>query len=348
MKPRFPLSAISSTKGDSSPSRRLSSRNEDGDLFSGGSNAFLQCFLASLLKAVRFSSMLSCFPFKSCALLFNAFLLPFKKRQQTISFGNYEESISLSSSKANGTGTGDGGETGTQRRERRKWTHADDVLLISSWLNTSKDPVVSNEQRSGTFWSRVSAYFAASRQDGGCEREALHCKQRWHKINDLVCKFCGAYEAASREKTSGQNENDVLKLAHQIFYTNHKKKFFLEHAWKELRNDQKWCEASYAKVGGSGKKRKCEDGGESSTSQAGDIKRPPGVKASKGRVKKTVAEEHAMKEFEYMWSIRQQSLAQKERLSKMSLLDSLIAKKEPLLEYEEALKKKLINELLLS
>ncbi|KAF8097313.1 hypothetical protein N665_0291s0022 [Sinapis alba] len=266
--------------------------------------------------------------------------------QQTISFGNCEESVSLSSSRANGTGTDDGGET--QRRERRKWTLADDVLLISSWLNTSKDPVVSNEQRSGTFWSRVSAYFAASRQDGGCEREALHYKQRWHKINDLVCKFCGAYEAASREKTSSQNENDVLKQAHQIFYTNHKKKFLLEHAWKELRNDQKWCEASSGKTKGSGRKRKCEDGVDSSTSQASDIKRPPGVKASKARAKKTPAEENAMKEFEYMWSIRQQSLAQKERLSKMSLLDSLIAKKEPLLEYEEALKKKLINELLLT
>ena len=36
----------------------------------------------------------------------------------------------------------------------------------------------------------------------------------------------------------------------------------------------------------------------------------------------------------------------KERLSKMSLLDSLIAKKEPLADYEEALKKKLITELL--
>ena len=36
----------------------------------------------------------------------------------------------------------------------------------------------------------------------------------------------------------------------------------------------------------------------------------------------------------------------KERLSTMSLLDSLIGKKEPLAEYEEALKKKLINDLM--
>uniref|UniRef100_A0A0D3CBS8 No apical meristem-associated C-terminal domain-containing protein n=1 Tax=Brassica oleracea var. oleracea TaxID=109376 RepID=A0A0D3CBS8_BRAOL len=235
--------------------------------------------------------------------------------QQSISFGNYEDSVSQASSQA--VGTEDGGDTGTQRRERRKWTHAGDIVLISSWLNTSKDVVVSNEQILSTFWSRVAVYYSASRQD-----------------------------AASREKTSGQNENDVLKLAHQIFYTNHNKKFFLEYAWKEPRNDQKWCEAVFAKNEGSSKKRKYEDGGDSSSSQPTDMKRPPGVKASKARGKKPVAEEKAMKEFETMWS--QHDLAQKERLSKMRLLDSLIVKKEPLVEYEEELKKKLINELLLS
>ena len=47
-----------------------------------------------------------------------------------------------------------------------------------------------------------------------------------------------------------------------------------------------------------------------------------------------------------MWAIKQQDLAAKEKLSKMSLLDSLLAKKEPLAEYEEALKKKLINDIM--
>uniref|UniRef100_A0A0D2ZXL7 Myb-like domain-containing protein n=1 Tax=Brassica oleracea var. oleracea TaxID=109376 RepID=A0A0D2ZXL7_BRAOL len=105
-----------------------------------------------------------------------------------------------------------------------------------------------NEQRSVAFWKRVAAYFEASPKVGGCEkREPSHCKQRWQKINDLVSKFAGAYEAATREKRSGQNENDVLKLAQEIFFTNHNKKFTLEHAWKELRNDQKWCALYTAK-----------------------------------------------------------------------------------------------------
>ncbi|KAL0747652.1 hypothetical protein Bca101_029654 [Brassica carinata] len=209
------------------------------------------------------------------------------------------------------------GDTPAERRERRTWTPTDDIVLISSWLNTSKDPAVGNEQKSGAFWKRIAAFFAASPKLAGCERrESMHCKQRWHKINDL--------------------------------------KFTLEHAWKELRNDQKWCDLSTAKTARSSKKRKCEDGSQSSTSHATDYKageadegtaRPTGVKAAKSRGKKTMEEGKGLAEFERMWSIKQEDLTRKERLSKLGLLDRLLAKTEPLAEYEEALKKNLINEL---
>ncbi|KAL0847290.1 hypothetical protein Bca101_020536 [Brassica carinata] len=282
----------------------------------------------------------------------NEKLVDLLNSQQEIAIGSYEDSVELSSSQVpflGSQGTADSafvGVTAANRRERRKWTPADDVVLISSWLNTSKDPVVSTDQKSDSFWTRVAAYFAASRQGGGGEqRETSHCKHRWQKINDLICKFCGAFEAASREKTSGQNENDVLKKAHQIFFTNHNKKFLLEHAWKELRNDQKWCELSSAKNEGTSKKRRCEDSADSSTCQADFKKRPPGVKASKASGKKAVVDEKNMKEFESMWSIKQKDLEAKERMSKMSMLDSLIGKKEPLADYEEDLKKKLIHDL---
>ncbi|KAF8044912.1 hypothetical protein N665_6030s0002 [Sinapis alba] len=269
--------------------------------------------------------------------------------QQTISFSNNDDCHEFSSSQPfflHTQRTEDGGETASDRRERRKWTPSDDILLISSWLNTSKDPVVGNEQKSGTFWRRIAAYFAASPLVAGSEeREASHCKQRWHRINDLVCKFCGAYEAATREKASGQNENDVLKLAHTIFYSNYKKKFTLEHAWNELRNDQKWCSIMNAKKDGRSKKRKCEDGADSETSEATENKRPPGVKASKRPPGVKVVDEKKLEEFETMWTIKQQDLAAKEKLSKMNMLQSLIGKKEPLADYEESLKKKLINDL---
>ncbi|KAL0833524.1 hypothetical protein Bca101_085413 [Brassica carinata] len=62
--------------------------------------------------------------------------------------------------------------------------------------------------------------------------------------------------------------------------------------------------------------------------------------------KKDLADGKKLSEFEGMWSIKMEDLAMKEKLSKMKLLESLIAKPEPLADYEEALKKKLITDLL--
>ena len=136
----------------------------------------------------------------------------------------------------------------TERRERKKWTVTDDLVLISAWLNTSKDHVVGIKQKASAFWQRIAAYFAASPKVARGETRAdIQCKQRWHKINDLVSKFCGAYAAATRQRTSGQNEVDTVKLAHEIFYNDQKIKFNLHHAWEELRNDQKWCEVASSK-----------------------------------------------------------------------------------------------------
>ena len=184
------------------------------------SHLFFLIFASLLSLISSFSSWkLDSYPYRQ-----NPKFVDLLNSQQDIGFGSYEDSVELSSTQVPflaTQGTADSafdGDTLAGHRERRTWTPADDVVLISSWLNTSKDPVVSTEQKSGAFWTRIAAYFAASRQDGGSEqRGASHCKHRWQKINDLVCKFCGAYEAARREKTSGQNENDVLKLAHQIF-----------------------------------------------------------------------------------------------------------------------------------
>uniref|UniRef100_A0A0D3CGX1 DDE Tnp4 domain-containing protein n=1 Tax=Brassica oleracea var. oleracea TaxID=109376 RepID=A0A0D3CGX1_BRAOL len=42
-------------------------------------------------------------------------------------------------------GVDTGGDSGV--KERRKWSPKEDKILIVAWLNTSKDPVASNEQK---------------------------------------------------------------------------------------------------------------------------------------------------------------------------------------------------------
>uniref|UniRef100_A0A0D3DN24 Myb-like domain-containing protein n=1 Tax=Brassica oleracea var. oleracea TaxID=109376 RepID=A0A0D3DN24_BRAOL len=113
--------------------------------------------------------------------------------------------------------------------ERRKWSTKEDLVLISAWLNTSKDPIVSNEQKLGSFWKRIEGYFNSSPQlIGSAPREWGQCKQRWGRVNEQVCKFVGCHEVALKEQ------------AHNIFFNDYKVKFTLEHCWRELRFDQKW------------------------------------------------------------------------------------------------------------
>ncbi|XP_048623044.1 glutathione S-transferase T3-like [Brassica napus] len=188
----------------------------------------------------------------------------------------------------------------TQRKGRKKWSPSDDLVLISAWLNTSKDPVVGNEQKAGAFWKRIADYYGASPKVGGDQIQPSPC--------------VGGAE-----------------------------------------DDQKWCEAATRKIDGTGKKRKCDDGAQSESSQAPadlgeESPRPPGVKAAKGAAgKRSIADKEAGKgaaHFQTMWSIKEKDLAIKKELKKMGLLDSLISKKEPLSEFEDALKKKLLTEML--
>uniref|UniRef100_A0A0D3ABL8 No apical meristem-associated C-terminal domain-containing protein n=1 Tax=Brassica oleracea var. oleracea TaxID=109376 RepID=A0A0D3ABL8_BRAOL len=113
-------------------------------------------------------------------------------------------------------------------------------------------------------------------------------------------------------------------------------------------------------MGGNARKRKCEDGSETARSQATinlddqPTKCPAGVKASKATsAKKPIEDKEAAAKFQAMCSIKEKDIALKEKdlalqekVSKMSLLDSLISKQEPFSEKEEALKAKLLTEML--
>ncbi|XP_056853654.1 glutathione S-transferase T3-like [Raphanus sativus] len=145
-------------------------------------------------------------------------------------------------------------------KERRKWSPKEDVILISAWLNTSKDPIVGNKQKLGTFWSRILQYYNSSVQHAGF---------------------------SPRELASGENENDVMKRALDFFFSDHGCKFTMEHAWRELRHDQKWC--FLAKPGNLATPKRKTGEGEEEVPGA----RPPGIKAAKAAKKKKGVQEES-------------------------------------------------------
>ncbi|XP_022566578.1 glutathione S-transferase T2-like [Brassica napus] len=149
-----------------------------------------------------------------------------------------------------------------------------------------------------------------------------------------VCKFVGSYEAALKEQASGQNENDVMKAAHDIFLNDYQAKFSLEHAWRELRFDQKWRSNCLSRDGVKDKKKEA----------AGMVPdeeevRPPGVKACKAAKRKKHGKEAAFDQLHSM-------LVVKENIGKQKLLDRLLARKDTLSDIEVSLKNKLVSEML--
>nr|VDD43157.1 unnamed protein product [Brassica oleracea] len=224
-------------------------------------------------------------------------------------------------------------------KERRKWSPKEDKILIGVWLNTSKDPVVSNEQKASTFWKRIQDYYNASPHlVGTTPRELGQCKQRWARINEQVCKFVRCFDAALREQRSGQNDDDVMKAALEIFYNDYSIKFNLEHAWRELRHDKKWCFTFLAKDSVKEKRKQVleVDGEEEVGEPEG---RPVGVKAAKAATKrKKSGKEEDLSKLQGLFEIKQ-------KISKQKLLDRLLAKKETLSEMETSLKLKLMSEM---
>ncbi|XP_013594736.1 PREDICTED: glutathione S-transferase T2-like [Brassica oleracea var. oleracea] len=160
-----------------------------------------------------------------------------------------------------------------------------------------------------------------------------------HENFPYVNKFCGAYATAERQISSGESDTDVLKRAHDIFYSDHITKFSLEHAWCVLRYEQKWLNLNTPKA--SSKRKNGETTAETSTTENGDHEtRPEGIKAAKS--KRNTAQGKSVAEYTSLWKMKKEDLAMKERLSKLAILDTLLAKSEPLTEAKEIVKNKLL------
>ncbi|XP_010495354.1 PREDICTED: glutathione S-transferase T3-like [Camelina sativa] len=231
-------------------------------------------------------------------------------------------------------------------KSRHAWLPTDDIMLVSAWLNTRKDPIASNEQRRGAFWGRIVDYFASCPNAAGRpKREASHCKQRWGRIKDLT--------------------------------------FTLEHAWRDLRYDQKWCASTSTKGNGVKRGRVCVDGSKQDAPMIDvdepmpvllvvidvnePMPRPPGVKAAKGKSKKSTHAkpdvekdgkaflEFQLERVERMYEMKEKDFALKEKEFAMKnehmkhvMLENLIAKKDSQTESKNALKDKLIDDMMSS
>ncbi|XP_019086314.1 PREDICTED: glutathione S-transferase T3-like [Camelina sativa] len=237
------------------------------DLLNSQKNSNVSDNSAQTSQPVQFRS-----PFSSQPIQFSS---PFSSQPINLSSPYSSQLINLSTQSESEDCievTVDDNEEDGGRRSRKRWSAHEDINLISAWLNTSKDPVVSNEQRLNSLWVRVAAYYKSNGGGTGSNGQgASQCRP------------------ANTRKKSGESEDDVIKLAHEIYMNDIKKPFILEHCWRELKHDQKWImeECSY-------KRTKLQSDGTYSSSPANDgaEMRPPGVKAAKKKREETDLSEY--------------------------------------------------------
>ncbi|XP_013608275.1 PREDICTED: glutathione S-transferase T3-like [Brassica oleracea var. oleracea] len=191
--------------------------------------------------------------------------------QQNVVFGNVPDCVDIPSSQ----------DTPAKGKEQRVWTPTGDLVLISSWLNTSKDPLVGNEQKSAAFWTMIAAYFSASPKLAGCEKSSL---QRGRKLVDKMRMMFS--NKPTRSSSTTKTRSSPLNM--------------LGRSFEMIRSGVMLRRL---------KRRKCEDGSHTGSSQAigtetGEedqvTKRPMGVKAEKARGKRTMVEEKDLDEFHSM------------------------------------------------
>ncbi|KAL4632553.1 hypothetical protein ACB092_04G059600 [Castanea dentata] len=185
----------------------------------------------------------------------------------------------------------------------------EDILLVSTWLNTSVDPVRGNEQKQETFTAKVWQYFCMH-NTYGTKRSSSSLKSRWSTINKKTSKFCGFVAKIEAKSQSDASDKDKLDQAKALYKDT--SGFQFEHCWLLLKNQPKWSvpkerskglpqtSSSIGEVRGGG-------GGADNTTE---FERPIGKKAKKANQKSKDADkdfgEYLAKTFHYIEEAHEQ------------------------------------------
>jgi len=96
------------------------------------------------------------------------------------------------------------------------------VLLVSAWLNTSKDPITGVEQQIKQLWARVHAYFVENGENLN-NRSQISVSSRWQEINREIGKFVGFVTQIENRQQSGMTEESrvILIFISMLNYLTH-------------------------------------------------------------------------------------------------------------------------------
>jgi hypothetical protein len=104
--------------------------------------------------------------------------------------------------------------------KEQNFTGPEDLLICTTWLQISSDPVVHTGQRREGLWARIEKRYNEQRGKFPC-RVNRALSSRWDKIRADVSKFSGYYSRVLREKQSGLTDDDKVTLfTHSIIHVH--------------------------------------------------------------------------------------------------------------------------------
>jgi hypothetical protein len=104
------------------------------------------------------------------------------------------------------------------KRRASNFTVKEDKFLISTWLNTSLDPVQGNEQKLNSFYTRIWVYFHKFKEFDS-DRNMCFVMNQWSAINSCTSKFCGYLIQVESIHQSGITEANKVNYIKSCVHT---------------------------------------------------------------------------------------------------------------------------------
>lgn len=95
------------------------------------------------------------------------------------------------------------------RARSKNFNEPEDILLISAYLNISKDAITGRDQKDGRFWERVEKYFHVNKTFE-TDHNWSSLKHRWSIIQKEVSIFQGFHDSIERRNQSGKTSSDKV------------------------------------------------------------------------------------------------------------------------------------------
>ncbi|XP_066333304.1 glutathione S-transferase T2-like [Miscanthus floridulus] len=92
-------------------------------------------------------------------------------------------------------------------KRQKNFIPNEDEIVVSAWLNVSKDPVQGANQSHSSFWRRIYDYYETHRKSFASRTESS-LMHRWMYILENVNKYCSCYDAIDHRNQSGKTIQD--------------------------------------------------------------------------------------------------------------------------------------------